>query len=1205
MKKNSLPFKYLVAAMKVTCIPFLVSLFFQSLALANDGVAQEILNREVTLQVRQQDLKQVLTTLEKNAKVKFSYIPSLISNQKVTLEASNQKLSKVLKELLGPLQIHYSVSGNYIILIRKPDESFSDSPKLLEPVPLPYLHPVDIGVKGKVTGSDNKEALPGVSVVVKGTQQGAITGGDGSFELVVPDDKAVLVFSFVGYVSQEIPVVNRSVINVALDPDIKALSEVVVTGYTTQSRRDITGSVSVIDAEKLLSVPATNLAQQLQGRAAGVTVGTDNTPGGGVAVRVRGYGTLGNNDPLYIIDGVPTKGNLNTINQNDIESIQILKDASSASIYGSRAANGVVIITTKRGKTGVPKLTFDAYFGVQKLAKTMDLLNTQEYGEYLWQSKKNANVVNPKTSNPEHSQYGNGPSPVVPDYIIPDGASEGDPRVNPANYSYDRYTDPQFGKTKFSITKANKQGTDWMREVFDDAPIQNYQLGVSGGSEVSRYSFSANYFNQTGILLYNGYKRYSVRANTEFTIKKKLRIGENLQVAYGRRQGNYGNNSETSQVSNTYRAQPIIPVYDIGGNFAGTLGSNLGNANNPVGQLVRNKDNGYKDLRLFGNAYAELDILKNLTAKTSFGLDLTASAGKYYTPVEIELAHGTNVNSLSENRGYGYSWTWTNTLTYDKTFGEAHHLNAFVGLESIDSFGDFVNAYRQGFFSNNIDLRYIDAGNPATATNSGYASSSWSLFSYFGRLDYAFDDKYLLQATLRRDASSRFQAASRYATFPAASVGWRISKESFMSGVDFVSDLKVRAGWGQTGNQEIGDFNAYSTYQSNPNSSGYGLGSSPIGYMQGFDLGRFGNPNAKWETTTTVNVGVDANLFKGKFDLSLDVFDRQTKDLLYTKAYDPRLGDAAIPAQNIASMQNRGVDLALNYQDHALEGQLTYSIGVNFSTYRNKIIALDPQNPDDFLPGFSLRTPAVTRSIAGRPISSFYGYIIDGIMQNEEEVQNHARFPGYYDSNIYIDGKRTQGVGKFKYRDVNGDGIINAQDQTYIGNPHPDFTYGLNVNVGYKGFDLAIFAQGVQGNDIFNHVRYWTDFEVFQGNRSKRMLYDSWRPGNPNAKLPILDANDAQSGEPSTYFVEDGSYLRFKNIQLGYTLPKSVLSKIGADHLRVYIQGQNLLTFTKYTGLDPEINLRNFNSGSDRQIGVDEGVYPTPKAFIVGISLGF
>lgn len=1061
-----------------------------------------------------------------------------------------------------------------------------------------------IEVRGQVTSQENGETIPGVNVLLQGTSIGTVTDIEGNYFITAPED-GVLLFSYIGYDSQEVPIGNRNTINIIMETDFGSLQEIVVTGYASQARRNITSAVSVIDTEQLLSVPATNLAQQLQGRAAGVSVGTDNTPGGGVAVRIRGYGTLGNNDPLYIIDGVPTKGNLNTINQNDIESIQILKDASSASIYGSRAANGVVIITTKKGKSGEPTLTFDAYYGIQQSGRMMDLLNTEEYGQYLWQSKKNANVVNPVTGNPEHAQFGNGPEPVIPDYIIPDGAFEGDPRVNPDNYSYDRFIDPAFGNSKFSITRANKEGTNWMQEVFNPAPIQNYQLGVSGGSEKGRYAFSTNYFNQQGILLHNGYKRYTIRANTEFAIKNRLRIGENLQVGYGQRQGNYSNNHETSQVSNTFRAQPIIPVYDIGGNFAGTLGSNLGNANNPVGQLYRNKDNGYDELRLFGNVFAEVDILEGLVARTSFGLDAMVSTSTYYNPVEIELAHAINVNSLSENRSFNHTWTWTNTLSYEKTFGEHHYFNAFAGIESIEGYGNSLNALRQGFFSDALDIRYIDAGSPTTATNSGNSTTLWSLFSYFGRIDYALQDKYLFQATLRRDASSRFLAATRYATFPALSAGWRLSNESFMQGLTFLTDLKIRAGWGQTGNQEIGDFNAYSTYHSNPRTSGYSVSGNSTGYNQGFDIARFGNPNAKWETTSSVNIGLDATFFGGKLEMNLDLFDRKTENLLYARSYDPRLGDAVIPAQNIASLENKGIDLAVNHNGAAMNGKLTYNVGLNFSTYRNKVLALNPENPNDFLPGFGLRTPPVTRSIVGRPLSSFYGYIIDGIMQSEEEVQNHAEFPGYYDSDIYIDGQLTQGVGKFKFRDINDDGIINGNDQTYIGNPHPDFSYGINIYLAYNKFDLTLFAQGVQGNDLFNHVRYWTDFEIFQGNRSTRMLYESWRPDNPGAILPILDANDAQSGVPSTYFVEDGSYMRLKNIQLGYTFPPNILAAIGMGQLRVYAQAQNLLTFTNYSGLDPEVNLRNFNSGSDREIGVDQGVYPTPKGFIFGLSAGF
>lgn len=1193
MKKSLL--KHVAYMTKLFIVAFLIQSLCMNLILASSGNAQIKKIEEVTLYVTLDEVKieYAFKQLEKLTDFNFVFAKREIQDVPlISIDSRGNSLYEILQSIGLQSGLTFKQVNENVHVKKAERRNAIDSDQV-----------ADITVSGLVS-DENGEPLPGATVTVQGTSTGTVTDIEGRYTITAPDNSS-LTFSYIGYQTMVVSVGNQSEINVKLVPDASSLEEIVVTGYTSQARRNITSAVSVVDTEDLLAVPATNLAQQLQGRAAGVSVGTDNTPGGGVAVRVRGYGTLGNNDPLYIIDGVPTKGNLNTINQNDIESIQILKDASSASIYGSRAANGVVIITTKKGKPGEPKVTFDAYYGIQSSGSKLDLLNTREYGQYLWESKRNANVVNPETGFPEHSQYGTGPEPVIPDYVIPDGAFEGDPRVNPANYSYDRFTDPQFGQTKFSITRANKEGTNWMDEVFQSAPIQNYQLGISGGTDKGRYSLSTNYFNQEGILLYNGYKRYTLRANSEFTIRNKVRIGENLQIAYGKRQGNYSNNHETSQVSNTFRAQPIIPVYDIGGNFAGTLGSNLGNANNPVGQLYRNKDNGNEELRLFGNIFAEADLARDLTFRTTFGLDGVIHAGRYFNPIEIELAHANNVNSLTEHRNYNHTWTWTNTVSYEKTIGENHSFSAFAGLESIEGYGNNLTTSRQGYFSEILDIQYIDAGTPTTATNSGNISTLWSLFSYFGRLDYSYKDKLILQATLRRDASSRFLAATRYATFPALSAGWRLSEESFLQNTSFLSELKIRAGWGQTGNQEIGDFNAYSTYHSNPHTSGYSITGNPSSYDQGFDIARFGNPNAKWETSSSINIGLDASFFDNKLELFFDVYDRRTNDLLYARAFDPRLGDAVIPAQNIASMQNRGIDLAINYSGHLRNGEFRYSINANFSTYQNKILALDPDNPNDFLPGFGLRTPPVTRSIVGRPLSSFYGYVIDGIMQSEEEVQAHALFPGYYDSDIYINGQRMQGVGKFKFRDINGDGVINSEDQTYIGNPHPDFSYGVNLNLEYKNFDLSIFAQGVHGNDLFNHVRYWTDFEIFQGNRSTRMLYDSWRPDNPGALLPILDANDAQSGVPSTYFVEDGSYMRLKNLQLGYTFPSSVLSAIGVGQLRVYGQLQNLFTITNYSGLDPEVNLRNFNSGSDREIGVDQGIYPTPKGIIFGLSVGF
>lgn len=1064
-----------------------------------------------------------------------------------------------------------------------------------------------------VTGTVSDEQgdpMPGVNILVKGTSIGTATDVNGSFSIDTPGDDAVLVVSFVGYATTEVPLNSRSVVTVQMTPDVTTLSELVVTGYTLQEKKDITSAVTVVSSKDLLEVAATSVEQQLQGRAAGVMVTNSNVPGQGANVRIRGYGTLGNNDPLYVIDGVPTTDNLANFNQNDIESIQILKDATSASIYGSRAGNGVIIITTKKGKAGEPKITFDAYYGIQKPRRFLDLLNTQEYGEYLWASKRNANVVNAVTGNPEHGQYGNGASPLIPDYLVPSGAFEGDPRVNPENYSSTRFlpdgtNNPAFGSTVFQITRTNKTGTDWLNEIFDPAPQQNYQLGVSGGNDNGRYAFSVGHFNQESMLLYNGFKRYTMRANTEFSIRKKLRIGENLQVLYAKRQGTFGNQSEGNEVSMAYRMQPIVPVYDIKGNFAGTLGNNLGNAKNPVAMLWRAKNNGYEDVRIFGNVFAEVDLLKDFTARTSFGVDGTVGRGRYAGAPDPESSEPGRFYNFYADFNYRYSWTWTNTLNYRTTINELHDVNVNVGMESIKYFGEYQFGRRDRYITGDptipSTLRYLNNGNPLFQSNGGNPSVDYTLFSYFGQLNYTFNDRYLFQAIVRRDASSRFLSAQRYATFPAFSVGWRVSEEGFLRDVGLISDLKLRAGWGQTGNQSgISDYNAYSTYSTDVYSGGYSLSGNPNGYDLSFVIDKFGNSAGKWETTTSTNVGFDLGLLQNKVEVNFDWYNRLTDDVLLQLGLPYALGRAGAPAFNVASVRNTGIDLSLNYTDN-LTQDLRFSGGLIFSTYNNEVTLIDPVNEKAFITGFGLRIPAVTRSIKGEPISSFYGYVIDGIFQTQEEAANAPSFPGYNDATVYVNGAEQKGVGKFKYRDVDGDGIISSADQTFIGNPHPDFTYGLNLNVGYKGFDLTLFLQGVQGNDIFNYVRYWTDFNTFQGNRSKRVLYDSWTPERANAKLPILDENDAISSRPSTYFIEDGSYLRLKNVQLAYTFPSSLISKIGLSDCRLYIQGQNMWTATQYSGLDPELSLRGNNN---QQIGVDEGIFPTPKTVIVGLNLG-
>ncbi len=1044
------------------------------------------------------------------------------------------------------------------------------------------------------------DPLPGANVLLKGTTIGTTSDASGGYTLSISDGSSVLVFSFIGYTSKEVSVNNQSRIDVALDPDIISLSEVVVTGYGSQSKRDITGSVSTIDSKLLLQTPSTNLGQALQGKIAGVTVGNENSPGGGVMVRIRGFGTINDNSPLYVIDGVPTKGDLNTLNLNDIESMQILKDAAAASIYGSRAGNGVVIVTTKRGKPGKSVVTYDTYFGTQRPGKLLELLNTQQYADLTWESRKNAGAV-AGNGNPAHAQFGNGATPNIPDYIFPAGAMESDPRVANSGGVYTNYSNnidgPDFNKTKWMITKANKTGTNWLDEIFDPAPIQNHQIGASGGSEGGRYALSLNYFDQKGTMIYTNFKRYAIRANTEFNVNKRVRIGENLQLAYSERvnQPN-GNSQESNPTSFAFRIQPIVPVYDVSGStFGGTRGTDLDNSRNPVADLWRNKDNRQKNVRLFGNAYAEFDILENLTARTSIGMDYNLFNFRNYTIRDIESAESRGSNSLQTNNAFDWTWTWYNTLTYNVELGEGHRLNIIGGVESIKSFFESFDASRTNFASDDIENRYLSGGT-GVQTNNGNASN-WALASEFAKVNYALKDKYLLEGTIRRDRSSRFAPQFRSAVFPAFSAGWVFSDEAFLSGANsWLSRAKLRVGWGKTGNQEIGNYNALTIFTLAPATSFYDLNGTRTSALPGYEITQFGNARAKWETTTSTNIGIDANLLNGKVEFSLDWYTRNTSDMLFPVAAPLTSGVATVPFQNIGSMRNRGLDFGGQYNGQALGTDLTFSIGGNFSMYRNVVTGTtgDPATQYFGLNDERIQNFVVTQQ--DYPISSFFGYTIDGIFQTDEEA---SRAP------VNQLGNNQNRAGRFNFRDVNEDGVINTKDLSIIGNPHPDFTYGINVNVNYKSFGLVLFGAGVYGNDIFNYVKYWTDFPTFGGNRSVRMLEKSWKPGMTDAVLPQLTSADQVSILPSTYYLESGSFFRMKNVQLTYTLPKLLISRMGLTTARVYVQSQNLFTITKYSGMDPEINLRTYAAGNDRQLGVDGGAYPTARQYVIGVNLSF
>ncbi len=1049
---------------------------------------------------------------------------------------------------------------------------------------------------GTISDGENKEGLPGATVVLKGSTQGTVTDIEGKFALEVPSTGSpILVVSSVGFITQEIEVGQNTTVDVALLPDTKTLSEVVVTGYGSQTKRDITGAVATVNLKEVLAVPATNIAQAIQGRVAGVNVGNENAPGGGVMVRIRGFGTINDNSPLYIVDGTPTKGNLNTLNLNDIESMQILKDASAASIYGSRAGNGVVIITSKKGKNGKPKFTYDAYYGKQTPIKFLDLLNSQQYAQQFIQSRINGNnsdlLVNgvltetpqKKIALPDIVFFGGKvTAPVIPDFYRSDGVVTG---LDTSTYSI---------SPKRLFNRTNKEGTNWLDEIFDSAPIQNHQIGVSGATDQASYAMSVNYFDQGGIMKHTSYKRYSLRANTEFKVNKRVRIGENFQAAYGEQIGQpNGNQNESNPISFAYRMAPVVPVYDLRG-YYGSTPTNLDNARNPIGDLERNKDNKNIELRLFGNAYAEIDIFKGLTARTQFGIDYNTFNLRRYRANDPEAAEPAGINTLRTENNYGFSWTWYNTLNYGITLAEKHKVNALVGVESISNYFEFFNAERSGFAVDDINNRFLNAGRAGIA-NAGSANES-RLASEFARLNYSFADKYLLDVVARRDRSSRFAPQFRESFFPSVSAGWILTSEEGLKNIKWLTFAKLRAGYGATGNQEIGDYNSRTTFLSSPESSNYDINGSRTSSLQGYELSQFENINAKWETTVSTNVGFDAQFFNGKIEMNFDWFSRITKDMLFPVEVQFTQGTATNPFINIGEMRNRGVELALNYRDR--KGDFSYAVGFNVGTYRNVVLKTTGDPAAQYFGFSNLRLPTGTVAVTqqGFPLSSFFGYQIDGIFQSDTEGSEHATQFG---------GGIMNKAGAFKFRDVNGDRIISGADRTIVGSPHPDFTYGINLNLNYKNFRLDVFGQGVQGNQLFNYVRYWTDFPTFGGNRSQRYFNESWTPGKTDAKLPIWRSNDVVNSNPSSYYLEDGSYFRLKNVQLSYNLPTLLANKIGLGGATFYVQVQNALTFTKYEGLDPEVNLRNFGAGSDRQIGVDEGVYPAYRSTNFGVSIQF
>lgn len=1041
-------------------------------------------------------------------------------------------------------------------------------------------------ISGSVTDALTEEPIPGVNIVVKDTNKGTSTNLNGQFELSVSSLQDTLVFSFIGYQDQVVPIDGRNVIDVELEQETFSGEELVVVGYTTQERQNISGSVSSVDVEGLNQGTSGQITKQLQGRASGVSVLSSGQPGEEPDVRIRGINTFGNNSPLYIVDGVPTQS-INSLNPNDIESMQVLKDASAASIYGSRAANGVIVVTTKSGQGDVA-VEYSGYTGysVPKSENVWNILNPQEMAELKWTAIRNSG------GNPSPDpQYGDGADPVLPDYIRPAGEMIGD--VDEENYFLNpEYKDAAALNTFNQIVRANKQGTDWYDEIFSPALSMNHNLSISGGGEIGNYIFTLNHFNQQGTLDRTFNQRTTIRVNTDFNISENFRVGENLAYSHSE-SPQVSALSEGSAIGMSYRQQPIVPVYDIAGNFAGSAGQQLGQAVNPVAQQYRTRNNQALNNRLFGNLFAEIDFVDNkLQLRSSFGGDIVSSTSKSFTFPTYENAENNSTNEFNQSGSKSYSFTWSNTLTYQDEFSDVHSLELIVGTEAFHNQGTNFGGSSQGYFSFDPDYTNLSTGSgDRTNFSNEYRDG---LISLFGRVDYNYDSKYIISATLRRDGSSRFEN-NQWGTFPAGSIGWRISQEPFMQGIPWLSELRVRAGYGVMGNQlNVDPNNSYNLYVGDNNSSFYPIDGSNNNVQQGFEQSRIGNPNAKWEKNISGNLGIETILFGDRLEIVAEYYWKDVDDLLFDPSLVGTAGTATPPFVNVANMKNKGIDAMVTTVGN-IGNNFNYNVGLTFTSYQNEIVKISEIS--EFFSQDSRRFGAdIIRNEVGQPISSFYGYQIEGFFNSQSELDeaNNSAPNGNYQTDA--------DVGTFRYADINGDGQITAADRTFLGDPNPDFTYGLDIGLNYKRFDLSAFFYGSQGNDIWNQVKWWTDFySNFSGAKSRAALYDSWTPENQDASLPLqtTGGGESTSAVPNSYFVEDGSYLRMKELVVGYTLPEDLIQKISASRLRIYLQASNLFTITGYSGIDPEIG------GGNTNFGIDEGAYASMRQFLFGINLTF
>ncbi|MDL2299319.1 TonB-dependent receptor [Bacteroides sp. OttesenSCG-928-E20] len=963
-----------------------------------------------------------------------------------------------------------------------------------------------------VVADEKGENIIGASITLKGTGIGTITNVDGKFSLDADSD-AVIVVSYIGYLPQEVAVQGKTDIRIILRENSEMLDEVVVVGYGVVRKKDLTGSLSSVGAKAMQDKPVSNIGEALQGRAAGVQVINSGTPGGNVSIRVRGLGSINNSDPLLVIDGVPTDMPLNALNQNDVETIDILKDASATAIYGSRGANGVVLITTKKGKAGDGTISVSANFGIQEATSVPEMLNASQF----------ASLHNEMMANNNMGQR--------PDFADPLSWGE---------------------------------GTDWIDALLGTAKMQNYSISYSGGNDKSSYYVSGGVLDQEGIVINTSYRRYTLQFNNESRVRSWLKFGNNITLSHDvKKNGSYS-------VLNTLASLPTQPILNEDGTYSGpgTESQFYGDLRNPIG-TARLEQNTTKGYNILGNLYAEIYLFDKITYKMTGGIDFkfwdsVSFSPKYdWKPIPVPNSY------RGESSNKSLTYLWDNTLTYMDTFKEKHNLNVMLGSSAQNNVYNNMSASVKEFLSDN----YNQLNNGLLDPTVGGSKNEWALLSFFGRVNYSFDDKYLLTATVRRDGTSRIAKGNRWGTFPSFSAAWRLSEESFYKKNDVLSDLKLRAGYGVTGNQAVLDNYAAVTRLK---TAQYVFNGTPVSTLYPLVMS---NPDIKWETVKQANVGFDATMFNQRINITFDTYIKNTTDMLVSMVVPITTGysDIYTPMINAGKVRNKGWELTISSQN--LKGTVEWNTDVNVSYNKNKVIKLNNSVPIYF--GYQHHQE-------GRPVGSFYGWVTNGLFQNWNEVNNYAyQYQG-------ADAANGTAPGDIKFLDINNNGVVNDYDRTYIGNPTPTWNFSMNNSLLYKGFDLNVFLQGVAGNDIYNANRVTLEGMYTVRNQTQKVL-DRWTGEGTSYSTPRAIYSDPNKNtRTSNRFVEDGKYLRLKNVTLGYTLPASLLKKAYISNLRIYMSAQNLLTLTDYSGFDPEV-----------QGGVDNSNYPLTRNISFGIDIKF